>query len=449
VLDDELGLLALAAGIPVHCHDGRAAFAGWGATRDAPGLPRRLGPRRSAEAVFAALLGAIRCADPFRRRPWSFAEAVRQLADWRVAEAENRRVAVCTGMAFWKRRRIAAAFASEAGTPVFRSRPEAALAEAARRGGAVAVWAARTPPGLPASAAAAGMPLIRVEDGFVRSAGLGAGFLPGASLVADALGLHLDPERPSELERLLATGRFDSALLARAARLRAALVARGVTKYNLGGEAPDLGTTIGRPRILVPGQVEDDLSVRLGAGERVRTNLDLLRAVREAAPDACILYKPHPDVEAGFRRGRVPESEALRLADRVLPNAPMAALLAQVEEVHTITSLTGFEALLRGLRVTCWGRPFYAGWGLTEDRDPRLPRRGRRLTIDELVAAALILHPRYVDPVTELPCPAEVLLDRLADPDAWRPRGLAAALVGLRRFQGRAAAAFSRLRMAS
>jgi capsular polysaccharide export protein len=127
----------------------------------------------------------------------------------------------------------------------------------------------------------------------------------------------------------------------------------------------------------------------------------------------------------------VPAEEAARLADMVLDRAPIAPLLGQVEEVHTITSLTGFEALLRGVAVTCWGRPFYAGWGLTEDRAP-IARRTRRLALDELVAGALILYPRYLDPVTELPCEPEALLDRLASPAPWRGGILAAA----RRWQG-------------
>jgi len=464
LLDDPLGLLALAAGVPVTCHDPATAFAGWGATRDAPHVPRRPGPARDATDLFAALIAGTCCADPFHHRPWSLTEALRQLADWRVVEAENRRIVICCGMAFWKRRRIAAAFASEAGTPAFRRSARTALAAAAarrRRAGretdagaetaAIAVWATRVPRDLPRQAAAARLDLWYVEDGFIRSAGLGAGFLPGASLVLDAApGLHLDPAAPSRLERLLAETVFDPALLARAAALRAALLERGVTKYNLGttpgtAAAPlELGAPPGARRVLVPGQVEDDLSVRLGAAPGgVRSNLDLLRAAREAAgPDAFLVFKPHPDVEAGYRRGRVPMRDALRFADRVLPDAPMPALLAAVDEVHTLTSLTGFEALLRGLRVVCWGVPFYAGWGLTDDRAsvPACRRRRRVLTIDELVAACLILYPRYVDPVTELPCPVEVVLDRLADPELWRPGPIAR----LRRWQGRAQAALHR-----
>ncbi|MBP0466865.1 capsular biosynthesis protein [Roseomonas sp. PWR1] len=390
-------------------------------------------------ACLAKFIAAARCADPVSARAILIEDALVMLAAWRAHDLTNRAVAACLGMSFWKRRRIRAALASEAPPPAFVRSTGAALAEAARRGGEVAVWAARAPADLVPRARAAGIRIVWVEDGFLRSAGLGAGFLPGASLALDRRRPHFDPRAPGELEILLATAAFPPALLARAAALRAALVARGITKYNLAGAAPVLPAAPGRPRILVPGQVEDDLSVRLGATGGVRTNLDLLRAVRAARPDAFIAYKPHPDVEAGFRRGAIPPEEARRLADIVLDRAPIAPLLSQVDQVQTITSLTGFEALLRGVAVTCWGRPFYAGWGLTEDRAP-IPRRARRLSLDELVAGALILYPRYLDPVTELPCEPEALLDRLSSPAPWRG-GIVAAL---RRWQGAAMARLAR-----
>jgi capsular polysaccharide export protein len=328
---------------------------------------------------------------------------------------------------------MASALASAAGPPAFARDARDAVAQALARGGAIAAWPSRAPPDLAPRAAAAGVPVLWVEDGFIRSAGLGAGFLPAASIALDSRRPYFDPAGPSDLEVLLATADFPPALLARAAALRAVLLARGITKYNLGGAAPALPPTPGRRRILVPGQVEDDQSILRGAAGAVRSNLDLLRAVRAAAPDAFIAFKPHPDVEAGYRRGRIPPEQARALADTVLDRAPIAPLLDQVDEVHTITSLTGFEALLRGRAVTCWGQPFYAGWGLTQDRAP-IARRVRRLTLDELVAGALILYPRYQDPVTELPCPPEALLDRLAEAAPWKG-GVAAML---RRWQGRA-----------
>ena len=105
------------------------------------------------------------------------------------------------------------------------------------------------------------------------------------------------------------------------------------------------------------------------------------------------------------------------LADHVLRDLPIGPLYALAQEVHCLSSLAGFEALLRGLRVVTWGRPFYAGWGLTEDHDPP-PRRGRPLTLDALVAGALILHLRCIDPLTGLPCPPELLVERLAEKHA-------------------------------
>ena len=65
-----------------------------------------------------------------------------------------------------------------------------------------------------------------------------------------------------------------------------------------------------------------------------------------------------------------------------------------------MTSLTGFDALLRGKKVVTYGLPFYAGWGLTQDMikgAAALDRRTRQLTLDELVAAVLLLYPLYWD----------------------------------------------------
>jgi capsular polysaccharide export protein len=403
-LEDELSLLAAALGRAV-----RGPGAG-----QADGL-----------AALAGTIAATRAADPFHHRPWSLDQALDQLAAWRAAEAGNRQIVVCLGMASWKRASIAAAFAHGGGAPAFRATARGALAAARRRGGALAVWASAMPPGLPARAAAAGVKLLRVEDGFIRSPGLGARFLPGGSVIADAQGVHYDASAPSDLETLLASAEFPPALLERAAALRQALVARGVTKYNLRGEAPTIAAPPGRRRILVPGQVEDDAQVRQ-PGAAIRTNLALLQAVRAAEPDAYLLYKPHPDLEAGYRKGRMTREAILAVADAILPGAaPLPALFGQVDALHTLSSLSGFEALLRGLPVTVWGRPFYAGWGLTEDRDPP-PRRGRTRSLDELVAAALILYPCYLDPATGLPCPVEVLVERLDRPELWRGGGLRA-----------------------
>ena len=250
--------------------------------------------------------------------------------------------------------------------------------------------------------------VVRVEDGFLRSRGLGAQLVPPLSLVTDDLGIYYDPTRPSRLEELIAareTMRVDQDH--RAERLISGLTKLGLSKYNTGDAAPALPEG---HRILVPGQVEDDASILKGAGE-IRSNTDLMRAVREANPDAILIYKPHPDVEAGLRDGGVGAAD---LADFVASNTDPASLLTQVQEVWTITSLLGFEAMLRRVPVTTLGAPFYAGWGLTTDLGAVPARRGARPTLTGLVHATLIDYPRYLDPVTGQPCPVEVIVDRLA-----------------------------------
>lgn len=395
----ELALLALAAGVSLA--DG--PFAG----------ADRL-------ATWGAILAATRGTDPFTGAPCEIARGLDILGLWKRAAATGAGIAACLAVHPYKRARITELLGRDA-PPSFHWRPAAAIAAARRAGGGLLAWSAAAPPDLPARCAEAGVALTWLEDGFIRSAGLGASFRAGASFALDGRGPYYDPALPTDLEALLAEGRFDAALLARAAAFRQAIVARGITKYNLQGAAPRIAAPPGRRRILVPGQVADDASVARGGGA-IRDNLALLRAVRAAEPEAFLVYKPHPDIEAGFRRGRIPRAALAGLADQVLVGAPIHAVLGQVDAVHTLTSLTGFEALLRGVPVTCWGGPFYAGWGLTTDRGAALPRRARRLALDELVAGALLLYPRCIDPLTRLPCPPEVLLARMDRPDLF-PRG--------------------------
>ncbi|HKT78254.1 MAG TPA: beta-3-deoxy-D-manno-oct-2-ulosonic acid transferase, partial [Sphingobium sp.] len=262
------------------------------------------------------------------------------------------------------------------------------------------------------------------EDGFLRSKGLGATLTPPGSVVIDRSGIYYDARTASDLETLLAAHDFPPALLDRARRLRAAIRASGVTKYGLeAGRMPNLPAD--RRTVLAVGQVEDDLSVQQG-GAGVTGNLDLLRRVRGAEPDAYIIYRPHPDVQAGLRRGHLGEAAILEHADLVDLGAPLMALVQAVDEVHVLSSLTGFEALIRDRPVTVHGMPFFAGWGLTRDMAAPNPRRGRQLTMDQLVAGALILYPRYLDPVTRLPCGPEIMVERLGSgstsPISWLSR---------------------------
>lgn len=333
-------------------------------------------------------LGLIRRSewrDPWRGHALTLAKGVEALAFLAAAARRNRGRWRLVGMSPWKRRCLTPFLAGPDGPP-------GAV-------GAPVVWGAKDGP----------EGALRVEDGFLRSVGLGLRHTPPASLTFDTTAPYFDATRRNGFEETVAGAAFTLALTARAARLRARILDLRLTKYNVGAATP-LPEAGGREAVLVPGQVEADASIRLGA-RKVNTNAALLKAARAAFPEAYLVYKPHPDVLTGLRGGAVPD--AVEIADHVETAAAAPDCLDWADRVVTMTSLMGFEALLRGKRVTTLGRPFYAGWGLTDDRDP--PPRDRALTLDELTAAALILYPRYIDPVTQLPAPPEIVVEALAD----------------------------------
>jgi capsular polysaccharide export protein len=380
---------------------GRPFYAGWGLTEDRHAAPfaRRTRTLTRAQLFAGAMILAPIWYDPCRDRLCDLETALDQFEAETRAWRDDHRGWTAHGMRLWKRAPIQRFFGSQRRVIFGRARSDRPAM----------VWASAKTDAREGA--------LHVEDGFLRSRGLGADLVPPLSLVLDDLGIYYDPTRESRLERLIAmreTLRADQAQRARA--LISTLTDHGLSKYNLGAPAPALPDG---HRILVPGQVEDDASIRLGAGA-IATNLDLLRRARADNPDAVILYKPHPDVEAGLRPGAVPPGALDDLADLVVAGTDPAALLTQVAEVWTMTSLLGFEALLRGVRVTATGAPFYAGWGLTRDLGPVPARRRARPALEGLVHATLIDYPRYRDPVTGLPCPVEVVADRLTHAEVPR-----------------------------
>jgi capsular polysaccharide export protein len=411
-VSSHLGFEALMAGLPVTCF-GVPFYAGWGPTDDRLSTPRR-SRRRSLEEVFAAShLVYSRYFDPFGGGPISFEEALDLLRLNVSRERENAATTLCVGFAAWKRRWVQAALGAQGFRPILTNR-DRILPKDLTGAGRVVTWASRAPRAIEASCRRAKVTCWRMEDGFIRSVGLGVGLRIGASYVLDRTGIYYDATRPSDLETILQTATFDDVLLERAAKLREAIVTGGVSKYNVGDPSlPALPEHHGKV-VLVAGQVENDASLQLGAST-VEGNAGLLRRARERSPEAFVVYKPHPDVEAGLRPGLVGPEALAGLCDHVLRDVAAPSAIAIADEVEVATSLIGFEALLRGKRVVTHGVPFYAGWGLTED--PGCERRTRRLTLDELVAGALILYPRYVDPVTGLACPPEVIVERLAAGD--------------------------------
>jgi capsular polysaccharide export protein len=378
---------------------GMPFYAGWGLTQDELPRPNRRRPVQLESLVHAALVDYPRYIDPETCQRCEPERVIEWIGLQRRMRARFPKTLYAVGFSRWKK-------------PIVRDYLQGSTVRFVRRAeqapddGTLALWGHGHRDDK--------RPVVRLEDAFLRSVGLGADLIRPLSWVMDRRGLYYDATTPSELEHLLQTTEFYVDLVARAQRLRERIVEQGLTKYNVGSSGwrrPEGASRV----ILVPGQVESDASIRYGA-PGIRTNMDLLRSVRKASPSAYVIYKPHPDVVAGLRKKGKGEDEAVRSCDEVVIDIAMGELLTVVDEVHVLTSLAGFEALLRGKTVTCYGQPFYAGWGLTHDLVP-LIRRTRRLTLDELVAGALILYPTYVSRTTGKFTTPERALDELLN---WR-----------------------------
>ncbi len=239
--------------------------------------------------------------------------------------------------------------------------------------------------------------LVRVEDGFIRSKGLGSEHTPPLSLCFDTRGIYFDATCESDLEYLLNTYDFDAhpELLARAKRCIQDIVEHDITKYNEKPtkRAKDIYGEKTKRRILVVGQVEDDQSIKYGCDRPINNN-DTVRLAYQENPDAQIIYKIHPDVLVGKREGLSNPQEVSDICLIVSERMSLSDALIGVDHVYTITSLLGFESLLRNVKVTTLGCPFYSGWGLTDDRQPCL-RRNRKLSLEKVFLASYLLYPRY------------------------------------------------------
>lgn len=341
-----------------------------------------------------------------------------QRYDRRMSVRSRERRAYVGGAYWWTHAAIRGLFSVPAGAPVFCASVDEAIAKARSHDGRLIAWSTRLEPRHEAECAAHEVELLRIEDGFIRSVGLGAGFAKASSLAVDACGVYYDPTRPSGIEDHLQNSELTDAQRDEGAQIRRRIVELHLSKYNLKGAEPFHVEAGSRAIILVPGQVADDASVLnsmsstidVRSGESI--NLQLLRLARARNPDAYIIYKPHPDVLSGLRKGHLPEDVERAYADLVVNHVDITDVIEACHGIETISSLAGFEGLLRGKRVATHGVPFYSGWGMTTDLT-HVPRRTRRRGIDELAYIAFVLYTRHVHPVTGKACSIHALLDAL------------------------------------
>ena len=245
--------------------------------------------------------------------------------------------------------------------------------------------------------------LTLLEDGFIRSFDLGINGSPSFSIVEDDIGIYYDATAPSRLENILNSYDFaaDTSLMADAARAKELLIKHRISKYNNAPDVPDDYFKDEGKRVLVVAQTAGDASLKYGMLKNYTTD-DMIEAAIEENRGAKVYIKIHPDVLSGKKKSDIDIESATRKCAIIEENFNPISLLKHFNKVYTKTSQMGFEALLIGCETVCFGMPFYAGWGVTDDR-MKCERRKAKRSVEEIFAAAYILYTRYYNPYRKRP----------------------------------------------
>ena len=390
VVTSQLGFEALWHRKKVICF-GAPFYSGWGLTDDRVLVHRRTQTHTIESLFAAACLKYTRYIDPETGERCELEDVIELIALQRKSLAQEVDTLYAVGFSLWKRAFIPSFVGSSAHKVKFVSTVEKACLKAIA-GDGILLWGAKDYDVQPPS----GVQLWRAEDAFIRSNGLGAELRRPGSMIIDRQGMYFDCTCPSDLEQAINTLALTHQKKLRGEDLVNTLIQQRVSKYNLQGvQHPVFQDALPhQKKILVTGQVNNDASLKWGSPE-VSSNLDLLKRVRDYARDAFVVYKPHPDVLLAGREGHIPESYALQWANRVVTDSDILDCINQCDELHVMTSLAGFEALVRGKTVHCWGIPFYSGWGLTIDH-LICSRRVAKRSLAELVYIAHCFYPRYI-----------------------------------------------------
>ncbi|EGJ4816185.1 capsular polysaccharide biosynthesis protein [Campylobacter lari] len=399
-----MGFEALMLGCECVCY-GMPFYAGWGLTQDKLECKRRLKKRTLEEVFYATYILYSEYFNPYLNQKSDIFDTIHTLAKYKKIEQANSNTLYFLGFTLWKRWFMKPFFKAKNNKIIFLNSLAALYKANLNPEDKIFIWGKKYDKTLLAKDF--NNEIFLVEDGFLRSVFLGSDLTRPFSLIVDSKGLYVDPSKPSDLEDILQNHIFDESLKQRAKKLITTITQNKFSKYN-GLKHEKLNFNTNKKVILIPAQVEDDASMILG-GAGFDT-LKLLQSVRKANENAFIVFKPHPDVLSGNRKGLKDKSIILKYCDEIIEDVSIDSAINACDEVHTITSTSGFDALLRGKKVVVYGKPFYAGWGLTSDLY-EIPRRTRVLSLEELVAGVLILYPRYIHPKSKNLCEVELALD--------------------------------------
>ena len=273
------------------------------------------------------------------------------------------------------------------------------------------------------TARALNLPVVNLEDGFIRSIGIGLSGETSVSVCFDDQTAFYDATKPSQLELWINRGvPLTQAEHTRARAVIDRIVAQKITKYNFAPYVPIVRPDQTRKAILVVDQRAGDVSIEKGLASP-ETFVQMVDAALSFADTHDILIKTHPDANIGGKDSAIGGATLSRAAQHpavtlVTEDMHPYSLIDNVEKVFVVSSGMGFEALLAGREVWCFGAPFYAGWGLTRDH-VALARRTARPTLEAVFHAFYIEHTRYYDPIADKPGQIEAAIDYILLQRPW------------------------------
>lgn len=257
-----------------------------------------------------------------------------------------------------------------------------------------------------------------IEDGFIRSLNIGLSGEPALSIIMDDITAYYDATRPSRLQHLMNS---DAALTEEQIRFSeeaiAEIVVNRVSKYNHGPILPLKIGASGRRKVLVVDQRYGDQSVTSGLADE-RSFMRMLVDSIQNNPDADIIIKQHPDATSGLKESylscqRIGFTRQMENVHVVDYDVNPYCLFDLVDDVYVVTSGMGFEALMAGKRVHCYGVPFYANRGVTHDQIT-VDHRTRQRSIPEIFHFAYVILSRYYNPRTGRRCTVQDLVTYIA-----------------------------------
>ncbi len=389
VNSSHFGFEALLSGKEVVCF-GLPFYAGWGATDDRSECLRRQKLRSTEEIFSAAYILYSHYVHPVSGKHCNIFSALEYIKEQQIFETKNQADIFCFGVRHWTRANIKPFLRSSKNRIVFVKSVSAAKQAGIKPGDRVAIWRTRRPDRLEELIAITGQQPIKLENGFLESLGFESKSAQPVSLLLDNENIYNTSSKSSTLDSILKNTKFTTYQIKKSASIRHKIAASRESRLVLKTDA-----ITNQKILLIPGQIESEQAA-IATRNDITTNLALIHSVRKANPDAYLIYKPHPQVANGSSAGKVHPDTVLKHCDQYVELSDIPTCLETVDEVHTLSSIVGFEALIKGIPVTTYGRPFYAGWDLTTDLSVLLTP-GKKLSINELIAGALLVYPRYYD----------------------------------------------------